>query len=429
MESKTFRYETLQVHAGQTVDGQTLSRAVPIYQTTAYTFRSAEHAANLFSLSEPGNIYTRLQNPTTDVFEQRIAALEGGVAALATASGHSAEVLVLTSLMNAGQNFISSPYIYGGSYNMFTNTLSRMGIECRMANDLDPKGMEMLIDHNTRAIFVETIGNYFAVPDFEAIAALAHNYGIPLIVDNTFGAAGYLCRPLDHGADILVESATKWIGGHGTAMGGIIVDGGKFDWSNGKFPQVDGPSPSYHGLNFVEAFGPAAFAVKLRAEGIRDQGQALSPFNSFLLLQGCETLSLRVERAAANSLELARWFSSHPMVKSVSYPGLEESPYHAMAKKYLRNGFGGVLSIVLKGDLGQAVRFVESLELISHVANMGDVRTLVALPAATTHSQLSPEALAAAGFEPTTLRIATGIEHIEDLKADFTKAFAAVIND
>ncbi|MDR2886120.1 MAG: aminotransferase class I/II-fold pyridoxal phosphate-dependent enzyme [Rikenellaceae bacterium] len=427
MESTKLRYETLQVHAGQSTDEQTLSRAVPIYQTTAYEFRSAEHGARLFKLEEFGNIYTRLQNPTTDVFEQRIAALEGGVAALATASGHSAEVLLLTSLMSAGQNFVSSPYLYGGSYNMFTNTLSRMGIECRMAVDLDPKGMEMLIDQNTRAIFVESIGNSnFAVPDFEALAELAHSYGIPLVVDNTFGAAGYLCRPLDHGADILIESATKWIGGHGTAMGGIIVDGGKVDWGNGKFPQIDGPSPSYHGLNLWKAFGAAALAVKLRVEGIRDQGQCLSPFNSFLLLQGCETLSLRVERAAHNALELARWFAAHPAVKSVSYPGLESDEHHAMAQKYLRNGFGCVLSIELKGDKDQAVKFVESLSLVSHVVNMGDVRTLIIQPAATTHSQLSPEALAAAGVTPTTLRIATGIEHIDDLKDDFSLGFAAI---
>ncbi len=427
MEEKKLHFETLQVHAGHTPDAVTRSRAVPIYQTTAYTFESAEHGAQLFALQAAGNIYTRLQNPTTDVLEKRIAALEGGVAAVATASGHSAEVVVMTSLAQCGDNFVSSPYLYGGTYNMFTNTLASMGIECRMAAGLSPEDMLPLIDERTKAVYVESIGNSnFAVPDLEALAEMAHGCGIPLVVDNTFGAGGYLCRPIDHGADIVVESVTKWVGGHGNSMGGIIVDAGRFDWKNGKFPLIGAASKSYHGLNYVDSFGPAAFAVRCRTEGLRDLGPCISPFNSFLLLQGCETLSLRVEREAANALELARWFKSHPAVASVSYPGLEGDPHHAMASKYLRGGFGCVLSIVLKGSKEQAVKFVESLELVSHLANVGDTRTLIIQPAATTHSQLDPAALKASGVEPTTLRISAGIEHIDDLKNDFAAAFAAI---
>ncbi len=428
MEPKKLKYETLQVHAGHTPDAVTGSRAVPICQTTAYAFRSAEHGARLFALEEAGNIYTRLQNPTTEVFEQRIAALEGGLAALATASGHSAELLAMTSLCRQGDNFISSPYLYGGTYTMFNTTLSNFGIECRMANSLDATDMEMLIDQNTKAIYVESIGNSnFAVPDFEALASLAHRYGIPLVVDNTFGAAGYLCRPIEWGADILVESATKWIGGHGNSMGGIIVDAGRFDWGNGKFPLIAGPSKSYHGMNFWETFGAAAFIVRCRVEGMRDLGPCPSPMNSFLLLQGVETLSLRVEREAGNALALARWFKAHPMVEKVCYPGLEDDPHHAMAKKYLQNGFGCVLSVVLKGSKEQAIRFVDALRLVTHLSNVGDARTLIVQPSATTHQQMGAEAMRAAGIEPTTLRISAGLEHIDDLIGDFTDAFAAMI--
>ncbi len=421
------RYETLQVHAGHEPDGDTRSRAVPVYQTTAYTFRSAGHGARLFALEEAGNIYTRLQNPTTDVFERRIAALEGGVAALATASGHSAELLVMTSLCRQGDNFISSPYLYGGTYTMFNTTLANFGIGCRMAPSLDPAAMEALIDGNTKAIYVESIGNSnFAVPDFGALAELAHRHGIPLVVDNTFGAAGYLCRPIDHGADILVESATKWIGGHGNSMGGVIVDAGRFDWGNGKFPLIAGPSASYHGMNLWERFGAAAFVVRCRVEAMRDMGPCISPMNSFLLLQGAETLSLRVEREAQNAMALARWFAAHPQVESVSYPGLESHPWHREAMRYLQHGFGCVLSVVLKGTKEQGVRFVEALRLVSHLANVGDTRTLIIQPSATTHQQLGPEALRAAGIEPATLRISAGIEHIDDLKEDFTRAFGAM---
>lgn len=426
MAKSNFRFETLQVHAGQTPDSDTLSCAVPLYQTSAYHFKSTEHGANLFALKEFGNIYTRLQNPTTDVFEKRMAALEGGLAALAVSSGHSAQLITITNLMKCGDNFVSSPYLYGGSYNQFRSTFANMGIECRFANGLDPVDFEMLVDHNTKAIFVESIGNSnFSIPDFEGLARLAHEYDIPLIVDNTLGAGGYLCRPIDHGADIVVESATKWICGHGTSMGGIIIDSGRFNWNNGKFPQIAGPSASYHGLNMWEAFGNIAFIIKCRVEGLRDMGTCISPFNSFTMIQGLETLSLRVEREAANALALARYFEKHPQIKSVSYPGLESDPNHAMAKRYLRNGFGCVLSVVLNGTKEQGVRFVESLEVVSHLANMGDCKTLIIQPSATTHQQLSPEALRSAGLEPTTLRISVGIEHIDDLIDDFDRAFVA----
>lgn len=429
MEQRKFRFETLQVHAGYTPEPTTQACAVPIYQTSAYHFKSSEHGANLFALKEFGNIYTRLMNPTTDVFEQRMAALEGGVAALAVASGHSAELIALTNIMKQGDNFVSSPYLYGGSYNMFKTSLANFGIECRFANGLDPVDFEMLIDHNTKAIYVESIGNSnFSIPDFEALAELAHGYGIPLIVDNTFGAAGYLCRPIEHGADIVVESATKWVCGHGTSMGGVIIDAGRFDWGSGKFPLISEPSQSYHGMNLWETFGSIAFIIKCRVEGVRDLGPCISPFNSFMMIQGLETLSLRVEREAQNALSLARYFEKHPQVAEVAYSGLEGDKYHDMAKKYLRNGFGCVLSVVLKGSKEQSVRFVESLQVVSHLANVGDTKTLIIQPAATTHQQLSPEALKGAGIQPTTLRISVGIEHIDDLIEDFDKAFEAAFD-
>lgn len=426
--SSKLKFETLQVHAGQSVDSDTLSRAVPINLTSAYLFKSAEHGANLFALKEFGNIYTRLQNPTTDVFEKRIAALEGGVAALATASGHAAQLIALTNIMRCGDNFVSSPYLYGGSYNQFKNSFGNFGIECRFANGLDPKDFEMLIDHNTKAIYVESIGNSnFSVPDFEALSELAHSYDIPLIVDNTFGAGGYLCRPIEHGADIVVESATKWICGHGTAMGGVIVDAGRFDWSNGKFPLLSEPSESYHGMNFCETFGAIAFIIRCRVEGSRDLGPCISPFNSFMLIQGLETLSLRVERSASNAMKLAKYFESHPAVKSVNYPGLSDNPYHEMAKKYLHNGFGCVLSVVLNGTKEQTMKFVDSLQLVSHLANVGDAKTLIIQPSATTHQQLSPEALRNSGIDASMLRVSVGIEHIDDIIADFEGAFKAAL--
>ena len=427
MSEQKFHFETLQQHAGQTVDTDTLSRAVPLYQTTAYLFKNAEHGANLFALKEFGNIYTRLQNPTTDVFEKRVAALEGGIAGLATASGQSAQMIVITSLLNQGDNFVSSPYLYGGSYNQFNVTFRNWGIDCRMAKSDKSEDLELLIDEKTKAIYVETIGNpAFSIPDFEKLSTLAKKYDLPLIVDNTFGACGYLCDPIRHGASIVVQSATKWIGGHGNSMGGVIVEGGTYNWGNGKFPQLSEPSKGYHGLNFFETFGQMSFIIKCRVEALRDQGPAISPFNSWQLIIGLETLSLRVEREAQNTLALAHYFNNHPKVEKVFYPGLERDENHTNAKKYLQNGFGCVLSIVLKGDKRDTEKFVDSLKLVSHLSNVGDTKTLIIQPAATTHQQLSPEAQLAAGVLPTALRISAGIEHIDDLIADFENSFSCI---
>jgi len=424
-----YRYETLQVHAGQTPAPGTNSRAVPIYQTTSYTFNNAEHGANLFALKEFGNIYTRIMNPTTDVFEQRIAALEGGVAAVATASGQAAQFLAITTIAQAGDNIVSTSYVYGGTYNQFKVTLPRLGINVKFVEGDNPEDFKAAIDENTKAIYVETIGNpRFNIPDFEALAKIAHDAGIPLIVDNTFGAGGYIARPIDHGADIVVESATKWIGGHGTSIGGIIVDSGKFNWGNGKFPLFTEPSPGYHGLNFWEVFGSGgpfgniAFAIRVRVEGLRDVGPSLSPFNAFQLIQGVETLSLRAQRHVDNALELAQWLKGHPQVAWVEYNGLEDSPYHALAKKYLRNGFGGVLNFGIKGGAAAARRFIDNVELASHLANVGDAKTLVINPASTTHQQLSDAEQLSAGVRPDLIRVSVGIEHIEDIKADFDHA-------
>ena len=429
MTERKLHFETLQLHAGQQVDPTTNSRAVPIYQTSSYAFNNAEHASNLFALKEFGNIYTRIMNPTTDVFEQRIAALEGGVAALGVASGHSAQFLTFTNIMGIGDNFVSSPFLYGGSYNQFTVTFKKLGIEARLAEDLTVEAFEKLIDENTKAIYLETIGNPgFVVPDFDAFGALAKKYDIPFIVDNTFGAAGYLFRPIEHGANIVVESATKWIGGHGTSMGGVIVDSGKFNWGNGKFPQFTEPSEGYHGLkywdifNFDGLFGNIAFIIKARVEGLRDIGPSQSPFNSFLLLQGLETLSLRMERHIQNTLALAKWLQNHPKVASVNYPGLEGNQSYELAKKYLLNGAGGVLSFDVKGDKESAIKVVDSLKLVSHLANVGDAKTLIIQPSATTHSQLSEEAQIAAGVYPSSLRVSVGLEHIDDIIADFDQA-------
>jgi O-acetylhomoserine/O-acetylserine sulfhydrylase len=430
--STNYRFETLQLHAGQEPDPTTNSRAVPIYQTTSYVFNSAEHGANLFGLKEFGNIYTRIMNPTTDVFEKRIAALEGGVAAVATSSGQAAQFLALNNILEAGDNLISTTYLYGGTYNQFKVAFKRLGIEARFAKGHEAAAFEALIDDRTKAIYIETIGNpEFNVPDFEAIAAVAKKHDIPLVVDNTFGAGGYLFKPLAHGANIVTSSATKWIGGHGTSVGGIIVDGGNFNWGNGKYKQFSEPSEGYHGLNFWEVFGEnnplglpnIAFAIRARVEGLRDFGPAISPFNSFLLLQGIETLSLRVQRTVENALALAKWLESHPKVQKVNYPGLESSPYHTLAKKYLKNGFGGVLSFEVKGDKAATSNLINSLQLISHLANVGDAKTLIIQPSATTHQQLSDEEQAASGVTPNLLRISCGIEHIEDIKADLEQAF------
>lgn len=427
MSENKYRFETLQQHAGQTVDTDTLSRAVPLYQTTAYLFKDTEHAANLFALKEFGNIYTRLQNPTTDVFEKRVAALEGGLAALATASGQSAQLIVITSLLNQGDNFVSSPYLYGGSYNQFNVTFKNWGIDARIAKSDNSEDLELLIDEKTKAIYIETIGNpAFSIPDFEKVSALAKKYDLPLIVDNTFGACGYLCAPIKYGASIIVESATKWIGGHGNSMGGVIVEGGTYNWGNGKFPQISEPSKGYHGLNFFETFGQLSFIIKCRVEAMRDLGPSISPFNSWQMILGLETLSLRVEREAENALALAKYFNNHPKVEKVFFPGLESDENHAKAKKYLQNGFGCVLSIVLKGDKKDTKKFVENLELVSHLANVGDTKTLIIQPAAATHQQLSAEAQLAAGVLPTLLRISAGIEHIDDIIADFENSFTKI---
>jgi O-acetylhomoserine (thiol)-lyase len=429
MTERKQHFETLQLHAGQQVDPATNSRAIPIYQTSSYVFNNAEHAANLFALKEFGNIYTRIMNPTTDVFEQRIAALEGGVAALGVASGHSAQFLTFTNIMGIGDNFVSSPYLYGGSYNQFTVTFKKLGIEARLAENLTVEAFEKLIDENTKAIYLETIGNPgYVIPDFDAFSALAKKYDIPFIVDNTFGAGGYLIRPIEHGANIVVESATKWIGGHGTSIGGVIVDAGNFNWGNGKFPGFTEPSEGYHGLkywdifNFDGPFGNIAFIIKARVEGLRDIGPSQSPFNSFLLLQGLETLSLRMERHIQNTLALAKWLEKHPKVESVNYPGLEGNPSYELAKKYLPKGAGGVLSFEVKGDKAAATKLVDSLKLVSHLANVGDAKTLIIQPSATTHQQLSDEAQLAAGVYPTSLRVSVGLEHIDDIIADFEQA-------
>ncbi len=428
--SKNYHFETLQVHAGQEPDPTTLSRAVPIYQTTSYVFKNSVHAANLFGLKEFGNIYTRLQNPTTDVFEKRMAALEGGVAAVATSSGQSAQFIALTNFMEAGDNFISTPYLYGGTYNQFKVQFKRLGITVKFTNGDAPQEFEKRIDAKTKAIYIETIGNpKFNIPDFEGIAAVAKKHNIPLVVDNTFGAGGYLFRPIEWGANVVVESATKWIGGHGTSLGGVIVDAGNFNWGNGKFPQFSEPSQGYHGLNFWNVFGTPgqfgniAFAIRARVEGLRDYGNVISPFNSFLLLQGLETLSLRMERTVQNTLEIAKWLDKHPKVELVNYPGLESSPYHNLAKKYLERGFGGVLMFKVKGGTEAAEKIINNVKLISHLANIGDAKTLIIHPSTTTHDQMSLEEQKASGVEPGLLRLSVGIENINDLKADLEQSF------
>jgi O-acetylhomoserine (thiol)-lyase len=433
MTERKLHFETLQLHAGQQVDPTTKSRALPIYQTSSYVFDNADHAANLFALKEFGNIYTRIMNPTTDVFEQRMAALEGGIAALGVASGHSAQFLTFTNILGLGDNFVSSPYLYGGSYNQFTVTFKKIGIEARLAEDLTVEAFEKLIDENTKAIYLESIGNPgYVIPDFDAFGALARKYDIPFIVDNTFGAGGYLIRPIEHGANIVVESATKWIGGHGTSIGGVIVDAGNFNWGNGKFPGFTEPSEGYHGLiywdifNFDGPFGNIAFITKARVEGLRDIGPAQSPFNSFLLTQGLETLSIRMERHIQNTLALAKWLESHPKVANVNYPGLESNPSFELAKKYLPKGAGGVLSFEVKGGKDAAIQLVENLKMVSHLANVGDAKTLIIQPSATTHQQLSEEAQLAAGVKPGALRVSVGLEHIDDIIADFEQALGQI---
>jgi len=433
MDTNKLRFETLQLHAGQEADPTTGSRAVPIYQTSSYVFKDSAHAANLFGLKEFGNIYTRIMNPTTDVFEKRIAALESGVAAVAASSGQAAQFLALTNLLESGDNLISTSYLYGGTYNQFKVQFKRLGIQVKFVKGDSPAEFEKLIDKKTKAIYIETIGNpRFNIPDFDAIATIAKKHDIVLMVDNTFGAAGYLFRPIEHGANVVVESATKWIGGHGTSIGGVIVDAGNFNWANGKYPQFTEPSEGYHGLKFWDVFGAQgpfgniAFAIRARVEGLRDYGASLSPFNAFLLLQGIETLSLRVQRHVDNALELAQWLSRHSKVTHVDYPGLPASPYYTLAKKYLKHGFGGVLAFTVKGGKEAADKLVNRVKLISHLANVGDAKTLIIHPASTTHEQLSEEEQKSSGVVPGSLRLSVGIEHIDDIKNDLAEALQAV---
>ncbi len=433
-QDKNYRFETLQLHAGQETDPTTGSRAVPIYQTTSYQFEDTEHAATLFALKEFGNIYTRIMNPTTDVFEKRIAALEGGVAAVATASGQSAQFLAIANVAQAGDNIVSTPNLYGGTFNQFKVTFPRLGINTTFVEEDTPEAFEAAIDEKTRAIYLESIGNPRGnVPDFEGISAVAKKHGVALIVDNTFGAGGAIARPIDHGANVVVQSATKWIGGHGTSVGGVIVDAGNFDWGNGRYPLFTEPSPSYHGLNFWEVFGEQgpfgniAFAIRARVEGLRDVGPALSPFNSFLLLQGVETLSLRAERHAENALKLAKWLQTSDRVSWVNYTGLPDHPFHENGKKYLREGrFGAVLTFGVKGGYDSALDFIEGVELASHLANVGDAKTLVIHPASTTHQQLTEKEQASGGVKEDLIRVSVGIEHIDDIIADFEQAFEKI---
>lgn len=433
MTTNNYRFETIQVHGGHTPDSNTHSRAVPLYQTTSYVFKDSQHVGDLFALKEFGNIYTRIQNPTTDVFEKRVAALEGGLAALAVSSGHSAQFIALNNILSLGDNFISSPFLYGGTYNQFKISFKNLGVNVKFAASDRVVDFEKLIDDNTKAIYLETIGNpSFSIPDFDAFAQLSEEYSIPLIVDNTFGAAGYLFRPIDFGASVVVESATKWIGGHGTSMGGIIIDSGNFNWDNGKFPQLSEPSEGYHGMVYTDTFGPdspfgnIAYIIRARVEGLRDFGPCISPFNSFQLIQGLETLSLRVDRICENTLKLAHWLQQQDEIDSVSYPGLEEDKHYSLARKYLRKGFGGVLTFTVKGGKEMASKLVDNLELVSHLANVGDSKTLIIQPATSTHQQLSEVEQLASGVSPAMLRVSLGIEHIDDITGDFKQAISRV---
>lgn len=423
MKEKKYRFETLQVRAGQEIDPVSKGTAVPIYQSTAYTFDDMQYGAELFELKRPGNIYTRITNTTNEVFEKRMAALEGGVAAVATASGQSAVFLSITNICGPGDNIVAQPFLYGGTFTMFAITLSDMGIEVRFAKSDKACDLEALTDGRTKAIFLENLGNpAFNVPDYEPIIEMARKKGICVMVDNTFGMGGYLFRPFAWGANISIHSATKWICGHGTALGGVVVDGGNFDWDAEKYPLLAKPSESYHGLVYKEVFGQAAFAGRVRVDGLRNIGPAPSPFNSFLMLQGLETLSLRAERCCDNTLAVAEFLEKHPAVASVNYPGLKSNPYHGLASKYLRHGFGGVLTFRVKGGFEAAAALVGRLELILHVGSVGDAKSLIVHPASTTHSQLSEQEQIAAGVYPDMLRLSVGIENSDDLIADLAAA-------
>ncbi len=423
MSEKKYRFETLQVRAGQEIDPVSKGTAVPIYQSTAYTFDNMQYGAELFELKRPGNIYTRITNTTNEVFEKRMAALEGGVAAVATASGQSAVFLSITNICGPGDNVVAQPFLYGGTFTMFAITLRDMGIEVRFAKSDSAEDLEALTDGRTKAVFLENLGNpAFNVPDYEPVIEMARKKKICVMVDNTFGMGGYLFRPGEWGANVSIHSATKWICGHGTALGGVVVDCGNFDWIPEKYPLLARPSESYHGLVYTEVFGNAAFAGRVRVDGLRNIGPAPSPFNSFLMLQGLETLSLRAERCCANTLAVAEFLEGHPAVASVNYPGLKSNPYHANACKYLRNGFGGVLTFRVKGGFEAAAALVGRLELILHVGSVGDAKSLIVHPASTTHSQLSGQEQIAAGVYPDMLRLSVGIENVDDLIADLQAA-------
>jgi len=423
MSERKYRFDTLQVHAGQKPDPTTGSRSVPIYQTTSYVFNSTEHAANLFALKEPGNIYTRIMNPTTDVFEQRMAALEGGVGALATSSGSAAVTYAILNIMGCGDEIVSASTLYGGTYNLFAVTLPKLGIKTVFVDPDDPENFRKVITDRTRALYIETIGNPgINLIDMEKVAQIAHENKIPLIVDNTFGTP-YLIRPFEYGADIVVHSATKFIGGHGTSIGGVIVDSGKFDWAgSGKFPGFTEPDPSYHGLVYTEAFGPAAFIVKARVQLLRDTGACMSPFNAFLLLQGLETLSLRVERHLSNTRKVVEFLSRHPKVSWVNYPNLPGNKYYDLAQKYFPKGAGSIFTFGIKGGREAGIRFIENLKLFSLLANVADAKSLVIHPASTTHAQLSPEDQLAAGVTPDMIRLSIGIEDPDDILEDLAQA-------
>jgi O-acetylhomoserine (thiol)-lyase len=430
MSTQTKGLNTLALHAGQVPDPTTGSRAVPIYQTTSYVFKNTDHAANLFALKEFGNIYTRIMNPTTDVFEQRIAAIEGGTGALGVASGSAAITFALLAITRLGDEIVAGNNLYGGTYQLFHYTLPKLGRTAKFVNSRDPEAFRKAITPKTRALYIETVGNpKLDVPDFEAIAKIAHEAGLPLVVDNTVGVG--LVRPFDHGADIIVTSATKYVGGHGTSIGGVIVDSGKFKWNNGKFPEFTEPDPSYHGLVYWDALsnvpgmGNVAFILKVRVTLLRDIGAALSPFNSFLFLQGLETLPLRQKQHSANALEIARWLKSHPLVKWVTYSGLPDDPSHKIASKYLKQGFGGLVGFGVKGGLEAGKKFINSVKLLSHLANIGDAKTLVIHPASTTHSQLTPAELEETGATPDYVRLSVGLEDVEDIKADIDQALQA----
>ncbi len=427
IDQTQFQPETLALHAGQKPDPVTNARAVPIYATTSYVFSDAAHAARLFGLEEFGNIYTRIMNPTTGVFEERVAALEGGVGALGLASGQAAETLTILNLARAGDNLVSSSSLYGGSYNLFEHTLPKVGITTRFVDGTRPAAFAEAIDDRTRAVYLETIGNpRLDVHDLRAIADVAHAAGVPLVVDNTF--APLLARPIEHGADIVIHSATKWIGGHGTAIGGVVVDGGNFDWAgSGRFPEFVEPDPSYHGVRYVDAFGRLAFIIKLRVQLLRDLGPALSPFNSFLFLQGLETLPLRIARHSENALALARWLEARPEVTWVSYPGLPSHPSHALADRYLAGGYGGIVTFGVRGGAEAGRRLIDAVTLFSLLANVGDAKSLIIHPASTTHQQLSAEDQIASGVTPDLVRLSVGLEHVDDLIADLEGALRAAV--